>query len=141
MFLSPTVSNTKIRKLFLKIVLIFQTENVVITGPFKIMFRMVKFAKADQVWNVSVDLYGNDRVCSPRTRVFVETEERTDTLTSGQFLQCQRNGTVNQLENLKVCSYDCACIVDCKYLQLTVDNSVTGPELCEVVMSDTTPQI
>ena len=103
------------------------------------MFRMVKFAKADQDWNVSVDLYGNQEACSPRTRVFVETEERTDTLTAGQFRQCRRNDTVTQSGNLKVCSYDCACVVDCKYLQLSIDNSVVGPELCEVVMTDTTP--
>ena len=36
------------------------------------MFRMVKYAKADQVWNVSVVLYGNQEACSLQTRVFVE---------------------------------------------------------------------
>ena len=129
-----------INKPILKTLLTFETkENSVITGPFKMMFRMVKFAKADQIWNVSVDLYGNQEACSPRTRVFVETEERTDTLTAGQFLQCRRNDTVTQSGSFKVCSYDCSCVVDCKYLQLSIDNSVVGPELCEVVMTDTTP--
>ena len=103
------------------------------------MFRVVKFTKTNPIWNLTVDLYGNDHACSPRTQVYVETEERTDTLTAGMFLKCSRSSTVDQSENLKVCHYDCACVVDCKYLQMTVDNTALGPELCEVVITDTTP--